>query len=683
MSKKLASLLIKINADGANASKTLTELEGRIYRFGKSLERIGDKMTKKLTLPLTALAGASVALANTQLQAEAKLLNALKGREGAQKRLIAQAAELQSRSLLGDETIIEQQAILAAMGLTEAQIKSTIEAAVQLSAALGMDLSSAVKNLAKTYGGLTGELGESIPALKDLSAGMLKNGAAIDFVNANYKGFAETAADTGAGPLVQLKNKLGDLGEKIGTVLMPALTALIDNVSRFVDILALMPDGLTKAVVGFGAFVAAAGPAPVVLGKTIKSVTSLVSGVVRLATKFPAATAAVATFGPAATAGIMIVGKLAKEIYELTTAADKFEKRMKELRKEQADTRRQEAYDLAMKMYSGRATSDQELERLLADYNEYLERDYTSMITQNDGAPLSQKQQDSLAGLYGTIAALKEIQIIRAEERAELEAANRAEEERLRLLQLEADAAKRAADAAKRAADAAKLASARGSNTGIATNGVSFDGVSLKGGELAGEDWETALHRRWEKWENEANTIATRAVDIGNAVAGAVTDMAVTIGEGLGNLFSGEEFDWGKSLLNILGNLLKTLGKELIVASGVIEKIRAAIATLSINPALGFIAGIAAVAAGTAMINLANKPVKLAKGGLAYGPTLAVVGDNPGAANDPEVVAPLSKLRNYVGGQALELVGDVEFVVRGDTMRAVLNRENMRLSRLG
>ena len=683
MSKKLASLLIKINADGASASKTLTELEGRIYRFGKSLERIGNKMTKTLTLPLTALAGASVALANTQLQAEAKLLNALKGRESAQKRLIAQAAELQSRSLLGDETIIEQQAILAAMGLTEAQIKSTIEAAVQLSAALGMDLSSAVKNLAKTYGGLTGGLGESIPALKDLSVGMLKNGAAIDFVNANYKGFAETAAASGAGALTQLKNKLGDLGEKIGTVLMPALTALIDKVSRFVDILAKMPDGLTKAVVGFGAFVAAAGPATVVLGKTIKSVTSLVSGVVRLATKFPAATAAVATFGPAATAGIMIVGKLAKEIYELTTAADKFEKRMKELRKEQADTRRQEAYDLAMKMYSGRATSDEELKRLLADYSEYLERDYTSMIIQNGGAPLSQKQQDSLAGLYGTIAALKEIQIIRAEERAELEAANRAEEERLRLLQLEADAAKRAADAAERAADAAKLANARGSNTGIATNGVSFDGVSLKGGELAGEDWETALHRRWERWENEANTIATRAVDLGDAVAGAFTDMAVTIGEGLGNMIAGEEFDWGRQLLTILGNLLKNIGKQLIVASGIIEKIKEALKGIIVNPAFGVIAGIAAIAAGSAMIAKANQPVKLAKGGLAYGPTLAVVGDNPGAANDPEVVAPLSKLRNYVGGQALELVGDVEFVVRGDTMRAVLNRENMRLSRLG
>ena len=42
--------------------------------------------------------------------------------------------------------------------------------------------------------------------------------------------------------------------------------------------------------------------------------------------------------------------------------------------------------------------------------------------------------------------------------------------------------------------------------------------------------------------------------------------------------------------------------------------------------------------------------VKLAKGGLAYGETLAVVGDNPNARMDPEVIAPLSKLQNMLGG---------------------------------
>lgn len=52
--------------------------------------------------------------------------------------------------------------------------------------------------------------------------------------------------------------------------------------------------------------------------------------------------------------------------------------------------------------------------------------------------------------------------------------------------------------------------------------------------------------------------------------------------------------------------------------------------------------------------------VKLAKGGLAYGETLAVVGDNPNARMDPEVIAPLSKLQSMIGnagGGRVEVYG--------------------------
>ncbi|BFH13534.1 hypothetical protein WJ0W_004082 [Paenibacillus melissococcoides] len=51
---------------------------------------------------------------------------------------------------------------------------------------------------------------------------------------------------------------------------------------------------------------------------------------------------------------------------------------------------------------------------------------------------------------------------------------------------------------------------------------------------------------------------------------------------------------------------------------------------------------------GTFGITIPEIP-KLAKGGLAYGPTLAMVGDNRGAAVDPEVVSPLSKLQDMIG----------------------------------
>lgn len=655
MSKKLASLQIKINADGANAKRVMTELEGRVDKFAKNMQKIGTTLTRNLTLPLTALASAGIALANTQLQAEAKLLTALKGREDIQKRLIAQASELQARSTYGDEEIIAQQAILAAMGLTEEQIKRTIQAATELSAALGMDLSSAVRNLGKTYGGLTGELGEVIPALKDISAEALRNGAAIDYVNEHYQGFAQTAADTGAGPLVQLKNKLGDLGEKIGTVLMPTFSALVDVVSKFVDVLSALPPGVTNSVVAVGALAAASGPLVTAFGALVKYGGTIISTFGTIVYTLQGMMAPVL-------AVVVQFGELLKTYKKIREEAQAFNQATISSQERQFRLTYDSEYKRWKDKFSG--YTDEMLEHELPIYEgRYNDRYAAIRATKADGV-VHVERETSLANIKAQVDALREVIALRQEE--------------ARLAREAAQA--RAQEAAQLAA---QLASARQGNTAIATSGVSFSGVAMREGSLAGEDWETSLRRRWDKWENEANAIATRAVDLGNAVAGAFTDMAVTIGEGLGNLFSGEEFDWGKSLLNILGNLLQTLGKELIVASGVIEKIRAAIATLSINPALGFIAGIAAVAAGTAMINLANKPVKLAKGGLAYGPTLAVVGDNPGAANDPEVVAPLSKLRSYVGGQALELVGDVEFVVRGDTMRAVLNRENMRLSRLG
>ena len=47
--------------------------------------------------------------------------------------------------------------------------------------------------------------------------------------------------------------------------------------------------------------------------------------------------------------------------------------------------------------------------------------------------------------------------------------------------------------------------------------------------------------------------------------------------------------------------------------------------------------------------NLGVKIPKLAKGGIATGPSLAMVGDNPNASIDPEVIAPLSKLKSMLG----------------------------------
>lgn len=55
---------------------------------------------------------------------------------------------------------------------------------------------------------------------------------------------------------------------------------------------------------------------------------------------------------------------------------------------------------------------------------------------------------------------------------------------------------------------------------------------------------------------------------------------------------------------------------------------------------------------------------KLANGGLAAAPTLAMVGDNRNAAVDPEVIAPLSKLQGMLGGDNSEIIELLKVIVQ-------------------
>jgi len=59
---------------------------------------------------------------------------------------------------------------------------------------------------------------------------------------------------------------------------------------------------------------------------------------------------------------------------------------------------------------------------------------------------------------------------------------------------------------------------------------------------------------------------------------------------------------------------------------------------------------------------------------LAYGETLATVGDNPNAGVDPEVIAPLSKLKDIMGGGAGSVNVGGTFRIRGEDLELVLEK---------
>ena len=67
---------------------------------------------------------------------------------------------------------------------------------------------------------------------------------------------------------------------------------------------------------------------------------------------------------------------------------------------------------------------------------------------------------------------------------------------------------------------------------------------------------------------------------------------------------------------------------------------------------------------------------KRAKGGIFSGPSAALVGEYPGAKNNPEVIAPLDKLKSLIGNSAGNgnMVGQLETRISGNDLVILMNR---------
>lgn len=141
------------------------------------------------------------------------------------KHLKDYASELQSISTYGDEELLPFMAQLASAGRTEQEIMDIMSASINVASSGSMSLESAVKNLNKTFSGLSGELGEVNPQVKALSAEQLKNGDAVKVLAKQYAGMAQEVAKA-TGSSQQLHNAIGDLKEEMGAPFEKAMSPL-------------------------------------------------------------------------------------------------------------------------------------------------------------------------------------------------------------------------------------------------------------------------------------------------------------------------------------------------------------------------------------------------------------------------------------------------------------------------
>ncbi len=174
---------------------------------------------------------------------------------------------------------------------------------------------------------------------------------------------------------------------------------------------------------------------------------------------------------------------------------------------------------------------------------------------------------------------------------------------------------------------------------------------------------EAAMDRKYERVQAQTDALNS---GMQSAMAGTVDNISNLISD----MFTQPEDamrNFGNAMLATLGQFMSQLGKAIIAAGTASDVFQKA---LLANPGAAIAAGAALVIAGAAVTGMMKKGMNaraqqesggggggapmgirpFATGGIVSGPTLGLMGEYAGARSNPEVVAPLDKLKSMLGG---------------------------------
>lgn len=208
------------------------------------------------------------------------------------------------------------------------------------------------------------------------------------------------------------------------------------------------------------------------------------------------------------------------------------------------------------------------------------------------------------------------------------------------------------------------------------------DASALKGGDiLPGKIDLTKNFKTLKPIDIIPKEVSERVKSLASSLAKEVGDGIAPVRQGLSSMagmlhsvarMTNESasawLQWGASVIDACSRALPA-----IMAVTAAKAAESAAAT----PIVGWIAAGAAIAA--VIASFAQLP-KFAEGGIAYGPTLGLFGEYSGASNNPEVVAPLNKLKELIAPRGVAAMpAEIRLVARGRDLVGVLNyNDNLR-----
>ena len=181
------------------------------------------------------------------------------------------------------------------------------------------------------------------------------------------------------------------------------------------------------------------------------------------------------------------------------------------------------------------------------------------------------------------------------------------------------------------------------------------------------------IHQTWDKTVDKMQKPFTQISKLAGNVGAIMQNLGQQMEDSMLQA-AGAWLQWGASLASTIAEALPQL-LSLFAANTSVSASEAAKSQAGI-PVVGPMLALASVASIIAALTNIPTPTAFANGGVVSGPTYALVGEYAGASNNPEVIAPLSKLREYINPTSSNHQGgEVAFKIEGRTLVGLLNKE--------
>jgi hypothetical protein len=269
----LGRLDVKIGADISSFTGEIKKASSTLNSFGNKVAGIGKIVSAGISTPLVAAAGLSVKAFDTQIQAEKRLEAALRSAGQFSKAALQDfkdfASGLQSVTTVGDESTLKLLQVAKSMGLTNEQAKRAAKNSIALSKSMGINEQSAIRYTAALEQGDSTMLNRYLPTLRQVEDDSERAAKAQELLGQMF-GAATAEAQSGLGPLTQIKNTFGDLQEEIGGIVLEYMQPFIQGLKNLVDAFKNSSQETKEFITQVILVGSVAGPAIVALGLALK-----------------------------------------------------------------------------------------------------------------------------------------------------------------------------------------------------------------------------------------------------------------------------------------------------------------------------------------------------------------------------------------------------------------------------